>query len=149
MSIMRDWQSTCGGSDNSVSDAESSQYSISLYPGPQWWSWCPPCRNCSQAQQRGQQRHGQAYSIGALCTGVPASAWIRTVGRRQEALCGPHHFRDADHCWRGHTVGYNTFWPETVHTGEWAIKISLSCVSKHSVVKIPLTIGCIPFIVCM
>lgn len=119
MSIMREWQMACDGSDNSVPDAESSQYSISLYPGPQWWSWCPPCRNCSQAQQRGQQRHGQDDSIGALCTGVPASAWIRTVGRRQEALCGPDNIQDADYGWRGHTVGYYTFRPETLHTGEW------------------------------
>lgn len=117
LSIMRDWQTACDGI-NSVSDAEPSQYSISLCPGPQWWSWCPPCRNCSQTQQRGRQRHGQAYTIGALCTGLSASAWIRTVGRRQETLCGSDHVQDANHIRRGHTMGYNSVWPKTLHSGK-------------------------------
>lgn len=107
LSIMSDWQTACYGIENSTLDAEPSQYSISLCPGPQWWSWCPPCRNCSQTQQRGQQRHGQAYSIGALCTGITTSAWIRTFGGRQESLRGTDYIWDADHSWRGHTMGYN------------------------------------------
>lgn len=134
MSIMRTWQSACDVSSNSLLDAEPSQYSISLCPGPQWWSWCPPCRNCSQTQQRGQQRHGQAYSIGALCTGVAASAWTRTFGGRQETLRGLHYVQDANYSRCGYSMGYDIVRPKTLHTSEqkYILSIRYWCDAMHA-----------------